>query len=112
MDLPSEIRSIVPYDDLKRIYADANPSDDVGESPNEDDVARAKDARRKLLGRRLKSAREGLTRTRVIGFAHEDGKSVVLVHRQAACALSRTPSPREVEAPPLSADLASAEIPF
>jgi hypothetical protein len=47
-DLPASVRSIVAYDDVKRAFAAMNPSDDMPEDASEEDIARSKDARRKL----------------------------------------------------------------
>ena len=111
MSLPDNVRSIVPYDEVKRIFSDSNPSDDAEPDVGEEEIAKAKDARRKLLSRRLKTAREALMKVRVIGVGKHEDKSYIWFTGKPLRAFPHT-VPREEAPPPLSADLASAEIPF
>ena len=67
-DLPAKVRSIVPYDDMKRAYSSTNPSDVVSAEMSEADAAKAKATHNDTLKHQLARSRKSLTSARVIAF--------------------------------------------
>jgi hypothetical protein len=73
LTVPSDVRSVVAYDDVKRAYATMSPSDSLPtENMTETDIAAAKDQHREKLKKRLQRAREFLMGSKVVGY--EKGK--------------------------------------
>ena len=106
-DLPARVRSVVPYDDVKRQYAGSNPCDDMSPDAGEEDAGKVATRHREALKKRLQRVREALTGAGVIGA--RDGKMW-----WSGKPLRAFPhmSPRE-EVPPLDAgDGAAGEVPF
>ena len=110
-DLPAKVRTIVAYEDVKRIYAASNPSDDLSPELAEEEIAKATDRHRDALKKKLQRVRESLTGAGVIGFARPDNKPVVWWTGKPLRAFPQT-VPREETPPPLNPDLQMAEIPF
>ena len=72
MEIPAEVRSVVPYEDVKRIYAAMTPSDEIAEPGADADAVKAAEAKhRAKLKQRLHRLRENLTKWRVIGARKE-----------------------------------------
>ena len=110
-DLPTKVRAVIAYDDVKRIYAASNPSDDLSPDLGEEEAATALTRHREALKKKLQRVREALTGSGVVGFAKRGEKSFVWWTGRPLRAFPHT-VPREVEQPPLNSDLASSEIPF
>lgn len=110
-DLPAKVRSIVAYDDVKRAFAAMNPSDELPEDASEEEVAKGKDARRKLFGRRLQKARESLSKIGVIG-SHADANGAFVWWTGRPLRAFPHTVPRQEPLPPVDPDLTKEEIPF
>jgi hypothetical protein len=73
LTVPSDVRSVVAYDDVKRAYATLSPSDSLPtENMTETDIETAKQQHREKLKKRLQRAREFLMGSKVVGY--EKGK--------------------------------------
>ena len=110
-DLPARVRSVIAYDDVKRIYAASNPSDDMAPDLGEEEAAKVVARHHEALKKKLTRVREALTGSGVVGFAKPNGKSFVWWTGRPLRAFPHT-VPRDEPPPPLDADLAAAEIPF
>ena len=110
-DLPAKVRTIVAYEDVKRVYAASNPSDDLSPELAEEEIAKVADRHRDALKKKLQRVRESLTGVGVIGFARPDNKPVVWWTGKPLRAFPQT-VPREETPPPVDPDLTANEIPF
>lgn len=66
MQLPDKVRSVVPYAEVRRIYAEANPADDLVQRAGESD-SDFSTRRRNALTKRISALRRKLTQLGVIG---------------------------------------------
>ena len=107
-DLAERVRAVVSYDDVKRIYAEANPSDSLSPEIGEDEISKALIRHREALKKKLQRVRESLTGSGVIGA--REGK--VWWTGRPLRAFPQT-IPREADLPPLDmGDGTNSEIPF
>lgn len=105
-DLPARVRSIVPYDDVKRFFAEASPSDVISsEVGTTEETDKAAARHREALKKKLQRVREALTGAGVIGA--RDGN--VWWTGKPLRAFPNTVAREEVPASPLSG---AEEIPF
>lgn len=104
LDLPARVRSIVAYDDVKRVYASSIPSDVIAPDLGEAETAVALNRHREALKKKLQRVRESLTGSGVIGF--RDG--MVWWTGKPLRAFPWTSPREEVPAPSLQTE----EIPF
>ena len=112
-DLPPRVRSVVAYDDVKRAYAAANPSDSMKENETEEDAAKARENHREALRKKLTRVREALTGAGVVAAGKFDGKDFVWWTGKPLRAFPQTLPQREPEQLPLDAGGSQMEeIPF
>ena len=77
-NVPPSVRSIVSYEDVKRAYVAANPSDAVqAEGATEEELTVAQERHRETLRKRLQRVREYLTGAQVIGTAGTPTNGVI-----------------------------------
>jgi len=70
--VPSDVRSVVAYDDVKRAFAAMSPSDSLPtENATETDIETAKQQHRDKLKKRITRAREFLMGAKVVGYANK-----------------------------------------
>jgi hypothetical protein len=78
VDTPAKVRSVVPWEDVKRMYSEMNPSDILTpDVQTTEQVEKDAKAQRKALQVRITRHREELQARGVIGVAKDDQRSVV-----------------------------------
>jgi hypothetical protein len=78
MTMPTEVRSLVFWDDAKRAFADTNPNDFVApEGQTTEEVAEEEKRWRDRMRKRIERCRLDLTNMQVLGVTQHEGKSVV-----------------------------------
>ena len=114
MSLKSDVRAVIPYDDVKRAWAAMQPSDVMpsdGETP--EDAAAAKARHREALKKRLQRMRQGLVRWGVVGAGELSGdKCPVLYWTGKPLRAFPHTLPRDVSDGPAPGHPAGEEIPF
>ena len=111
-NVPSSVRSIVSYEDVKRAYLAANPSDAVqAEGASDEELTAAQERHRETLRKRLQRVREYLTGAQVIGTAGTSTNGVIWWTGKPLRAFPHTlPKVEEPEVPEGFPD--SSQIPF
>jgi hypothetical protein len=78
VSLPASVRSLAPWEDVKRIYADKSPTDALTPDQQTTAEAAAADKRwRETLKKRIQRMREDLEALGILGIARHDGKTYV-----------------------------------
>jgi hypothetical protein len=78
VSLPASVRSMAPWDDVKRLYAETSPSDAL--TPDQQTTAEAALAEkrwRETLKKRIQRMREDLEALGILGMTRHDGASYV-----------------------------------
>lgn len=104
----TDVRSVIPYDDVKRAYATLSPSDAVApDGASAEDIELAAKRHREALKKRLQRLREALTKFNVIGA----GQGLIWWSGKPLRAFPHT-IPRDTEEADEASPSDLSEIPF